>query len=132
MDEKFQEDDEPQGQFQEDDTLDFKFQEEPEEFPTAFPNPADVPGLKNPEGFESAFPETTGTPPGEDGILRCIHGCGRAAQFGDLKRSEFGHGQPGDPPRCSKNMSDCPVVSRKAIRAAKETGRLGRRWVSRF
>jgi len=101
------------------------------EFQTAFPSPADVPTLKNPKGFESAFPEDTGEEPINPPLM-CIHGCGRPAKFGNLKVSEFGHGQPGDPPRCEKNMSDCPTVSRKAIRAAKRDGRLGRRWVSRF
>jgi hypothetical protein len=117
MDDKFQEDDAPE--------------EQPEEkFQTAFPNPADVPSLRNPEGFQSAFPEDTGMGPVKEELL-CIHGCGRAAKFGNLRASEF-HSQPGDPPRCEKNMSDCPAVNRKAIRAAKRDGRLGRRWISRF
>ena len=65
-----------------------------------------------------------------DKIL-CYYGCGQEAKFGNLRQGS-GYSQPGDMPRCSKQMSDCPVVRQKALRAAKINGRLGRRWINRF
>jgi len=78
--------------------------------------------------FQTAFPEDVEPKEGE---ILCSYGCGRPAKYGDL-RGGFGKGQPGDPPRCELYHGECPKVNRAAIRAAKQAGRLGRRWRSRF
>src|SRR5271170_5514533 len=97
-----------------------KFQEgdglEPE-FQTAFPE--DTKPRETDEEFDRRMEEA------QSGEVLCHLGCGRPGQY-------FASGpQGGELPRCSRKLTDCPVVGRTAIKAAKKAGRLGRRWVSR-
>jgi len=91
-----------------------KFQEsdglEPE-FQTAFPNNAETD-----EEFDQRMVEEAKVP--EE--LLCQYGCGKPGQF-------FGAGpRGGELPRCTKRISECPVMAKAATRAAKRAGRLGR------
>jgi len=87
------------------------------DFQTSFPD--DPEKIKKPTGFQTAFPEDEELQPGE---VLCQYGCGKPGQY-------FGAGpQGGELPRCSVYIADCPAAGRKVARAAKNAGRLGRRW----
>ena len=66
--------------------------------------------------FQTAFPEDT-----EPTFVECQYGCGQPGKY-------FGAGpQGGELPRCSRQISDCPVMGGAARRAARRAGRIPRR-----
>lgn len=74
--------------------------------------------------FQTAFPEDTEpqteqiNPAKADEVL-CQYGCGRPGVY-------FSHGpRGGELPRCSKQISDCPMRGGVAMKAARKAGRLG-------
>lgn len=76
------------------------------------------------DDFQTAFPEDQPEQEVPDGMV-CAYGCGQPAKHGNLRP---GFGQPGDLPRCALYKSECPVIKGAALRSARKSGRLNRRW----